>query len=183
MTFGSGVLDPYHVSADTSKNFLNAGYCKVIPSNVASIKKNWHDTSHCVIVASDDYILDNSGYLHTEWFLGQFGNRPDKCAHWSRKSNHTWSILINPEWNCSHCTGSGMLHNCFRLAMGTLPQVRENDNVIPFQKRSNRLNRLFTWELSIEFIVSSDSGYTSSDMLISIILKQILFEFFLKLLF
>ena len=42
-----------------------------------------------------------------------------------------------------------MLHICFRLAMGTLPQVRENDNAILFQKRANPLNRLFTWELSI----------------------------------
>ena len=30
MTFDSrGVLDPYHVSADTCKRFLDAGYCKV----------------------------------------------------------------------------------------------------------------------------------------------------------
>ena len=66
MTFGSGVLDQYHVSADTSKNCLDAGYRKVIPNNVVSIQKNRPDKSHCVIVASDDHILDNSGYVHKE---------------------------------------------------------------------------------------------------------------------
>ena len=31
MTFNSGVLDPYHISADTSECFLDVGYCKVVP--------------------------------------------------------------------------------------------------------------------------------------------------------
>ena len=66
MTFGSGVLDQYHVSADTSKNCLDAGYCKVIPNNMASIQKNRRDKSHRIIVASDDHILDNPGYVHKE---------------------------------------------------------------------------------------------------------------------
>ena len=128
MTFGSGVLDQYHVSADTSKNWLDVGYCKVIPNNVASIQKNRRHKSHRVIVASDDHILDNSGYVHKEWFLGQFGNRHDTM--WTM-IGEIEPYLINPEWSCSHRTGSGMLHICFGLAMATLPQVRENDNAIP----------------------------------------------------
>ena len=50
MTFDSGVLDSYHVSADTSKCFLDAGHCNVVPNNVASIQKNRLDKSHRVIV-------------------------------------------------------------------------------------------------------------------------------------
>ena len=138
MTFGSGVLDQYHVSADTSKNWLDVGYCKVIPNNVASIQKNWRHKSHRVIVVSDDHILDNSGYVHKEWFLGQFGNRQDTM--WTM-IGEIEPYLINPEWSCSHRTGSGMLHICFGLAMATLPQVRENDNAIPFQKRGRSAER------------------------------------------
>ena len=50
MTFDSWVLDPYHVSADTSKCFLDARHCNVVPNNIASIKKNRRDKSHHVIV-------------------------------------------------------------------------------------------------------------------------------------
>ena len=49
MTFDSGVLDQYHV-ADTSKCFLDARHCNVVPNNVASIQKNRRDKSHHVIV-------------------------------------------------------------------------------------------------------------------------------------
>ena len=62
MMFDSGLLDPCHVSVDTSKSFLDAAYCKVIPNNMASIQKNRRDKSHRVIVASNDHILDNSGH-------------------------------------------------------------------------------------------------------------------------
>ena len=71
------VLDQYHVSAHTSKNSLNAGYCKVVPKNVASIQKNRLDKLHRVIVASGDKIMDNSGYVHTERFWGRFGDPSD----------------------------------------------------------------------------------------------------------
>ena len=30
MMFDLEVLDPYHISADTSKHFLDVGYCKVV---------------------------------------------------------------------------------------------------------------------------------------------------------
>ena len=55
------------------KEFLAWGYC------------TWHQYKriraiHRIIVASDNHILDNSGYVHMEWFFGQFGNQPDtKC--------------------------------------------------------------------------------------------------------
>ena len=62
MTLDSGLLDPYHVSVDTSKSFLDTANCKVIPNNIASIQKNRRDKSHRVITTSNDHILDNSGH-------------------------------------------------------------------------------------------------------------------------
>ena len=49
--------------------------------------------------------------------------------------------MINPEWSYSHRTGSGMLDISFGLAMATLPQVRENENAIPLQKRDRSAER------------------------------------------
>ena len=67
MTFGSGVLDRIRIY---KKELLACGYCM------------WHQYKriraiHRVIVASDNHILENSCYVHMEWFFGQFGNQPD----------------------------------------------------------------------------------------------------------
>ena len=50
MTFDSEVIDPYYVSADTSKCLMDEGHCNVVPNKEASIQKNRRDRSHLVIV-------------------------------------------------------------------------------------------------------------------------------------
>ena len=66
---------------------IYAGCCKVVPNNVPSIQKNRRDKSHRVIVASGDKIMDNSGYVHMERFLGQFGNPSD--TKWTMLGENT----------------------------------------------------------------------------------------------
>ena len=86
--FDSGILDQYHV-ADTSKCFLDARHCNVVPNNVASIQKNRHDKSHHVIVPhSTKYWTIHAMFTQNDFWAG-LEIDPIHCEQYSGKPNHT----------------------------------------------------------------------------------------------